>query len=48
VEEEFQPEYQVIKGKEKILKELKKAAGKVTNIYLAPTLTARARPSPGT
>jgi DNA topoisomerase-1 len=36
VEAEFQPEYQVIKGKEKILKELKKAAGQVTDIYLAP------------
>ncbi|KMY69023.1 DNA topoisomerase I [Desulfocarbo indianensis] len=36
VEDGFQPEYQVIKGKEKILKELKKAAGKVSDIYLAP------------
>jgi DNA topoisomerase-1 len=36
VEEGFQPEYQVIQGKEKILRELKKAAGKASDIYLAP------------
>ncbi len=36
IEEGFAPEYQVIKGKEKILRELKKAAGKATDIYLAP------------
>jgi len=32
----FEPEYQVIKGKEKVLKELHKAAGKAQGIYLAP------------
>jgi len=33
---DFQPDYTVIKGKEKILAELKKAAKKVDNVYLAP------------
>jgi DNA topoisomerase-1 len=33
---DFTPEYQVIKGKEAVVKDLKKAAGKTTQIYLAP------------
>ncbi|MBI5524615.1 MAG: type I DNA topoisomerase [Desulfarculus sp.] len=32
----FLPEYQVIKGKEAVVKDLKKAAGKAQQIYLAP------------
>ncbi|MFZ5980401.1 MAG: DNA topoisomerase, partial [Candidatus Zixiibacteriota bacterium] len=36
VEHEFTPEYKVIKGKEKIITELKKAAQKVDTVYLAP------------
>ena len=33
---DFQPEYQVIKGKEAVVKDLKKAAAKAQEIYLAP------------
>ncbi len=35
-EKDFQPEYQVIKGKEKIIARLRKAARKAKAIYLAP------------
>ena len=35
-ENDFTPEYEVIRGKGKILKELKSAASKVEDIYLAP------------
>ncbi len=35
-EHDFQPEYEVIKGKGKIIKELKSAANKVEDVYLAP------------
>ncbi len=35
-------------GKEKVVRELKKAAESAQEVYLAPTPTARARPSPGT
>jgi DNA topoisomerase-1 len=36
VENEFEPNYVVIDGKEKIIKELQEAARKAENIYLAP------------
>jgi len=36
VKDDFQPEYVVIKGKSKVLKEIREAAGKVDTIYLAP------------
>lgn len=36
IEHNFQPEFQIISGKGKILKELKQAAQKVRHIYLAP------------
>ncbi|HOP07366.1 MAG TPA: type I DNA topoisomerase [candidate division Zixibacteria bacterium] len=36
VEHGFQPDYNVIKGKEKVISELKKAAKKADTIYLAP------------
>jgi DNA topoisomerase-1 len=36
VEDNFTPEYEIIRGKSKIIKELKSAASKVDNIYLAP------------
>jgi DNA topoisomerase-1 len=36
VEKDFEPNYQIIKGKEKIVKELKAAAAKAEKIYLAP------------
>ncbi len=35
-EEGFRPEYQVIKGRQKVLDEMKKAARKAEGIYLAP------------
>lgn len=36
IENEFAPYYKVIKGKEKVIRDLKKAAKKAENIYLAP------------
>ena len=36
IEHDFQPEYTIIRGKGKVLKELKSAASKVQDIYLAP------------
>ncbi|MEW6184971.1 MAG: DNA topoisomerase, partial [Thermodesulfobacteriota bacterium] len=36
VENHFQPEFHVISGKDKILRELKQAAKKIDHIYLAP------------
>ena len=35
LEHDFEPEYEVIKGKEKVVKDLKKAAGYAQDIYLA-------------
>jgi DNA topoisomerase-1 len=36
IENDFQPEYVVIEGKKKVLAEIKKVAGEVQKIYLAP------------
>ena len=36
IEHDFAPQYQIIKGKAKIIKEIKKASEKVKRIYLAP------------
>jgi DNA topoisomerase-1 len=36
IEREFEPRYQVIKGKEKIIRELRKAAKQAESIFLAP------------
>ena len=36
IENEFAPYYKVIKGKEKVIRDLKKAAKQAENIYLAP------------
>jgi DNA topoisomerase-1 len=36
IENKFEPHYQVIKGKEKVIRELRKAAAKADSIYLAP------------
>ena len=36
LDQDFSPEYQIIKGKEKVIKELQKAASKAKEIYLAP------------
>ena len=36
VENEFKPEFQIIPGKNKVLKDLRQAAQKAKHIYLAP------------
>ena len=36
LDQDFTPEYEIIKGKEKVVRELKKAAGSAQGIYLAP------------
>ncbi|MDC7223446.1 MAG: toprim domain-containing protein, partial [Spirochaetales bacterium] len=36
IENGYKPDYIVIKGKEKTVKELKKAAGEASEVYLAP------------
>ena len=36
IENDFKPEYEVIKGKQKIIKAIKSAAKDITNVYLAP------------
>ncbi|MDI6798186.1 MAG: toprim domain-containing protein, partial [Desulfatibacillaceae bacterium] len=36
IEKNFEPEYEVIKGKDKVVARLKKAAGHAKDIYLAP------------
>jgi len=36
VENDFEPEYEIIEGKEKVISQLKKAAKKVKTVYLAP------------
>jgi len=36
IENKFRPEFQIISGKDRVLKELKQAAKKVRHIYLAP------------
>jgi DNA topoisomerase I len=36
IENQFKPEFQIISGKDKVLKELKQAAKKIRHIYLAP------------
>ncbi|MGD8372694.1 MAG: DNA topoisomerase, partial [Syntrophobacterales bacterium] len=36
IEHEFEPHYRIIKGKEKVIRTLKKAAKQAENIYLAP------------
>jgi DNA topoisomerase-1 len=42
VKKDFAPTYEVIPGKEKVLKELRAAAG-VEAVYVQPTLTVKAR-----
>src|SRR4030042_5820121 len=36
IENQFKPEFQIISGKDRVLKELKQAAKKIRHIYLAP------------
>ncbi|MEW6057525.1 MAG: type I DNA topoisomerase [Bdellovibrionota bacterium] len=36
VDKSFKPDYQIIKGKDKVVEDLKKASADVTHIYLAP------------
>ncbi len=49
VKNDFQPKYTIIKGKEKLVKELKEAAAKSRQAcFWPPTRTGKERPSPGT
>ena len=49
IENDFEPEYEVIKGKAKVLADIKKAAQERRHASSSPpTPIARARPSPGT
>ena len=48
VDDDFKPEYHVIAGKAKVLKEIQTQAKKADHIISRPTRTARARPSRGT
>ena len=48
IDNNFETEYVVIPGKEKVLAKLKKLALSADNIYLAPDPTAKAKPSRGT
>jgi len=43
IEKDFAPDYQIIRGKAKIIDELRKAAKNKENIYLAPDPDAKAR-----
>ena len=36
IDNKFEPHYKIIKGKEKVIRELRKAAKQAENIYLAP------------
>ena len=47
-EQDFEPVYQPIKGKEDIIKDLKSPPRRRTPCSWQPTRTGRARPSPGT
>ena len=48
LEHNFEPIYEVISEKKKVISELKKAAKKADTIFLAPDPTARGKPSRGT
>jgi len=48
IEKGFTPEYQVIKGKIKVLREIKSAAQKAQDIFLATDPDREGRRSPGT
>src|SRR5689334_14786431 len=45
INNEFETDYIVIPGKEKVVAKLKKLAASADNIYLAPDRTAKAKPS---
>ena len=47
VKKDFKPKYEVIKGKEKLVEELKEAADKSDEIFLALTRTAKEKPFRG-
>ena len=47
VKKDFKPKYEVIKGKEKLVEELKEAADKSDEIFLATTRTAKEKPFHG-
>ena len=44
VKKDFKPKYEVIKGKEKLVEELKEAADKSDEIFLATDPTAKEKP----
>ncbi len=48
IEEGFEPSYEVIASRKKVLKDLKDAAKDATKSSSRPTLTAKAKPSAGT
>ncbi len=48
VKNDFKPKYAIIKGKEKLVSELKEAAEEASTVYLATAPTAKAKQSPGT
>ena len=48
IEEGFEPSYEVIASRKKVLKELKDAAKDADDIFVATDPTAKARPSAGT
>ena len=47
VKKDFKPKYEVIKGKEKLVEELKEAADKVMKFFLQLTRTAKEKPFRG-
>ena len=47
IEHDFEPEYKPIRGKEELIRQLKKDAAASDTVYLAPTRTARERPFHG-
>ena len=48
LEQDFTPQYIPVRGKEDLIKELKKASADVEPSIWQRTLTGRAKPSPGT
>jgi DNA topoisomerase-1 len=48
LDNEFEPEYEPIRGKNSALAKIRVAARRAKTIYLAPDPTGKARPSPGT
>ena len=47
IKKDFKPKYEIIKGKEKLVEELKEAADKVMKFFLQLTRTAKEKPFRG-